>query len=212
MPPPDPARRRAADLRAPTRTSTDQDIGPRPGRPPPPACSPTTSAARSRQPSSSARSTGRSVLNPDGSFTYTPTAGYSGPDSFIYQATNGAGSAQATAAITVIPTPPVIPAPVAGDDSYSTDQDTALTAIAATGVLANDSGSALTASLVTGPQHGTLTLNANGSFTYTPTLGYSGPDAFHVSGAEHLRDLAGDSLDNGHPGTANHPRSRGGRR
>ena len=121
---------------------------------------------------------GTLTLNADGSFTYTPTAGYSGPDSFIYQASNGAGTAQTTAAITVIPTPPVIPAPVAGDDSYSTDQDTALTAIAATGVLANDSGSALTASLITGPQHGTLTLNANGSFTYTPTLGYSGPDAF----------------------------------
>ena len=48
-------------------------------------------------------------------------------------------------------------------------------------MLANDSdpdGDPLTAVLVTGPAHGTLTLNANGSFTYTPTANYTGPDSF----------------------------------
>src|SRR5262249_53226664 len=49
------------------------------------------------------------------------------------------------------------------------------------GVLANDSdvdGDPLTAILVTGPAHGTLTLSTNGSFTYTPALNYNGPDSF----------------------------------
>ena len=32
--------------------------------------------------------------------------------------------------------------------------------------------------LVSGPSHGTLTLNANGSFTYTPAANYNGSDSF----------------------------------
>ena len=39
-------------------------------------------------------------------------------------------------------------------------------------------GSTLTAVLVTGPAHGTLTLNANGSFTYTPDANFNGSDSF----------------------------------
>ena len=48
-------------------------------------------------------------------------------------------------------------------------------------MLANDTdvdGDTLTAVLVTGPAHGTLTLNADGSFTYTPTANYNGTDSF----------------------------------
>src|ERR1700704_6303447 len=66
------------------------------------------------------------------------------------------------------------------DDSYSTVQDTKLT-VAAPGVLGNDTGvssSALTAILVSGPAHGMLQLNADGSFTYTPDAGHTGPDSF----------------------------------
>lgn len=72
-------------------------------------------------------------------------------------------------------------APVATDDSYTTTQGTALT-IAAPGVLGNDTdadvGDTLTASLVTGASHGTVTLNANGSFTYTPAANFFGSDSF----------------------------------
>ena len=70
--------------------------------------------------------------------------------------------------------------PSALDDSYSTYQNTALT-IAAPGVLANDTdedGDLLSAVLVSGPVHGTLTLNAEGSFIYTPTANYGGTDSF----------------------------------
>ncbi|WP_415794929.1 Ig-like domain-containing protein, partial [Mycolicibacterium frederiksbergense] len=48
-------------------------------------------------------------------------------------------------------------------------------------VLTNDSdadGSTLTATLVTGPANGTLTLNADGSFTYTPDADFNGTDSF----------------------------------
>src|SRR5207302_1728495 len=53
--------------------------------------------------------------------------------------------------------------------------------VAAPGVLANDTdpdGDALTAVLATSPAHGALTLNADGSFTYTPSAGFSGSDSF----------------------------------
>src|SRR5436853_6335779 len=64
--------------------------------------------------------------------------------------------------------------------SYSTNEDTVLT-IAAPGVLGNDTdvdGDALTAIVVAAPTHGTLTLNANGSVSYTPAANYNGPDSF----------------------------------
>lgn len=71
-------------------------------------------------------------------------------------------------------------APTAANDGYPTAYGTALT-VSAPGVLGNDSDledDALTASLVSGPAHGTLTLDADGSFAYTPSAGYSGADAF----------------------------------
>ncbi len=71
-------------------------------------------------------------------------------------------------------------APTTVADDYTVNEDTALTP-AAPGVLGNDSdGDAdpITAVLVTGPSHGALTLNADGSFTYTPADNYAGPDSF----------------------------------
>jgi FtsP/CotA-like multicopper oxidase with cupredoxin domain len=66
--------------------------------------------------------------------------------------------------------------PLAGNDAYATDEDTAL-AIAAPGVLGNDSAGT-TASLLSGPSHGSLALAANGGFGYTPLANYHGGDSF----------------------------------
>lgn len=71
-------------------------------------------------------------------------------------------------------------APVAQPESYGTLRDRPLV-VAAPGVLANDSdpnGGALSAVKAGDPSHGTLALNANGSFTYTPAAGYVGGDSF----------------------------------
>ena len=75
-------------------------------------------------------------------------------------------------------------APVAVNESYSTNQDTPLT-IAAPGVLGSDTdvnGYALTASLVTGPVQGNLAFNPDGSFTYTPSPRWVGNDSFYLWG------------------------------
>ncbi|MGJ4953912.1 VCBS domain-containing protein [Bradyrhizobium sp. HKCCYLS20291] len=81
-------------------------------------------------------------------------------------------------------------APVAAADSYTTAEDNALT-IAGAGVLANDhdaEGDALSAILVDGPSHGTLALNADGSFTYTPSADYNGVDSFTYKANDGLAD------------------------
>ena len=121
---------------------------------------------------------GTLTLNPDGSFTYTPSGDYNGLDSFTYQAVNDAGlTSNATVQLTVTP---VNDPPVAGADAYTTDEDTALS-VPAAGVLGNDSdidGDTLSAQLVGGPANGTVTLNSDGSFVYTPAAEYAGPDSF----------------------------------
>jgi VCBS repeat-containing protein len=121
---------------------------------------------------------GTLTLNADGSFTYTPEALYSGTDSFTYEDNDGnTDSNTATVTITVAKAT----FDHAADDSYSVDENATLTKPAAEGVLANDSdseGLPLTAELVTGPEHGTLTLEGDGSFVYQPDAGFSGTDTF----------------------------------
>ena len=124
---------------------------------------------------------GTLTFNADGSFTYTPTGNYNGPDSFTYKA--GDGTANSNVATVSINVTAVNDAPTAANDSYAVAEDGTLTVVPATGVLANDNdvdSTGLTAAVVvgSGPAHGTLTFNANGSFTYTPTGNYNGPDSF----------------------------------
>ena len=71
-------------------------------------------------------------------------------------------------------------APVAVNDSFSVDEDHTLT-VAAPGVLGNDTdvdSTTLTALLASGPTNGTLTLNADGSFSYAPNQNFNGSDSF----------------------------------
>jgi ABC-type uncharacterized transport system substrate-binding protein len=125
-------------------------------------------------------SNGSVILSANGSFVYEPNPGFVGSDSFTYVANDGfVDSNLATVTISVNEVGVNHP-PVAVDDSYSTQQDSALS-IAAPGVLGNDSdvdGDALTAILDTAPSNGVVSLNANGSFDYTPNAGFVGTDSF----------------------------------
>lgn len=119
---------------------------------------------------------GTLTLNSDGSFTYTPDAGYFGTDSFSYYAFDGTNNSNLATAGIVIHGPGV---PV--DDHYSVNENNFLTVNAANGVLSNDTESQnnpLTVTLVSTTQNGVLVLNADGSFTYTPDLNFIGHDFF----------------------------------
>ena len=121
---------------------------------------------------------GTVVLNADGTFTYTPDPNFFGSDSFVYEVTDGnGGTAQATVNINV---GAVNDVPVAGDDMFVTNEDVVLNG---SGLLSNDSdldGDTLQVNTtpVTVPANGTVSLNADGTFTYTPNAGFFGSDSF----------------------------------
>jgi VCBS repeat-containing protein len=135
-------------------------------------------------------SNGTVTLNSNGSFLYTPKAGWTGSDSFQYYATDGLyNSNNATVTIAVQDNGTISTQP----SSYSTPHDQALSVDASSGVLANDSdsdGDGLTASLASGPSNGSLQLNADGSFTYTPNAGYSGSDSFQYTAGDGAKKSA----------------------
>jgi N-acetylneuraminic acid mutarotase len=118
------------------------------------------------------------VQQPDGSFSYSPTGDYSGPDTFSYVANDGFQSSTVT--LVNIQVTPVNDQPVAVADRYDTPMNTTVD-VPAPGVLGNDSdtdGDSLTATMVGSPLHGTVNLETDGSFVYTPTTGFTGTDTF----------------------------------
>ena len=118
---------------------------------------------------------GTATVGEDGVITYTPNANYNGADSFTYTITDGAGgTTTATISVTI---KPVNDAPVTNNENYGVDQDHQLTG----NVKDNDTdpdGDTLSVGFVSGPAHGTLNLNPDGSFTYNPNGGFHGTDSF----------------------------------
>jgi VCBS repeat-containing protein len=121
-----------------------------------------------------APSHGTVSIKGDGAYTYTPAAGFAGSDSFTYTITDAVNQT-ATATVSLTVAPPT--APVAADDTGSTPYATPLV-VAAPGVLGNDSGTGIVVTGHTAPSHGTVSIKANGSYTYTPAAGFAGSDSF----------------------------------
>jgi VCBS repeat-containing protein len=131
------------------------------------------------------------ALNADGSFSYDPTGsatlqaiprGQTTTDTFTYRANDGHGGT-ATATVTITVTGAVNHLPVAIADAYAANNDAVLSQGPASGVLANDTdadadtltvdqlngaGGTAPFSATTG-KGATITLNADGSFSYDPT-------------------------------------------
>jgi hypothetical protein len=122
-------------------------------------------------------------LQADGSFLYDPAPTFHGQFTFVYTVTNGAStSAPTTVTINV--------RPFVADDSYTTSMNTPLMG---NNVLANDSIAPMlvsaagpdTITSLTGPSitfltvnSGTVSLNRDGTFVYTPAPGFLGVDSF----------------------------------
>jgi VCBS repeat-containing protein len=121
-------------------------------------------------------------FNDDGSFTYTPNTGFTGVDQFSYVARD-ASSASAPTRVTINVGGVNLP-PTAAHDRYRVTRGQPLVVDAVAGVLANDSdpnGDALSARISASPANGTLVLNADGSFTYTPGDDFTGMDVFQYT-------------------------------
>ncbi|WP_231582729.1 Calx-beta domain-containing protein [Pedobacter sp. BMA] len=121
-------------------------------------------------------SRGTVVMNPDGTYTYTPAPNYTGTDAFTVVISDGKGG---TAIVTVnVTVTPVNHAPVASAPAISTNEDTPVNGT----ITASDvDGDPLTFTIATQPAHGTVVLNANGTYTYTPAANYNGPEVFTVT-------------------------------
>jgi hypothetical protein len=128
---------------------------------------------------------GTVVLNQDGSFTYTPEEGYCGEDEFTYILKDVDGDYD-TATVT-INIECINHIPVANDDTFNTIEDTPITdSVAGNDIPSKDGGNVWLKE--TDPEHGTVVLNQDGSFTYTPKEGYCGEDEFTYI----LKDVDGD--------------------
>lgn len=122
-------------------------------------------------------SNGSLTLNANGSFTYTPNANFTGTDSFTYRANDGSlNSAPATVTITVAP---VNDAPVAVNDTANTTLNNAVNIdLQANDTDAEDGVPTGTPTLVSGPNNGSVVINALGEAVYTPNNGFTGMDSF----------------------------------
>ncbi|MCB2040934.1 MAG: tandem-95 repeat protein, partial [Rhodoferax sp.] len=126
---------------------------------------------------------------------YTPTADYNGSDSFQLRVDDGLGGVSTgTVSLTVRP---VNDAPTALADVFAVTSGDVLNGQLAGTDLETAAG-ALQFAQVSGPAHGVLSLLADGSFSYTPTAGYVGPDAFSFQVTDN-GDPAGSGTGNGAP-------------
>lgn len=122
---------------------------------------------------------GKVVLERDGRFTYTPEIGFTGQDNFIYEICGNILGLCETARVTITVSADLTEVRLfASDDVYFANGK------AITGnLLANDqypatSNLSVTRIPVVPPANGTVAINANGTFVYTPTSGFEGTDLF----------------------------------
>ncbi len=122
---------------------------------------------------------GSLTLSPNGDLIYRPDADFNGSDGFTYRISDGVATATATASITVTP---VNDAPMAINDTFTIAEDQQLTGsvLADNGFGADGDvdGDPLTVAVSGAAASGSVSLQSDGSFTYTPNAQFSGTDTF----------------------------------
>lgn len=138
---------------------------------------------------------GSVVVNGDGTVTYTPNTGYVGKDVyqyFICDNGNPVACDTAYAYVTIVDNPLSNNQTYANDDAYVTNINTPVS----NNVGLNDTdpqGDNVNFTLVSDVTNGTLVLNSDGSFTYTPDKDYVGPDHFVYSKCDNGVPVACDT-------------------
>ncbi len=141
---------------------------------------------------------GTVVINSDGSFTYTPNGGYTGPDSFNFTADDGQGGV-AVGTVSVVVNP-VNHAPLASDANEIFYTNTPVDDVLP---VSDVDGNPLQVTITSGPANGTVNVyggqGAPGAlgdirFTYTPNAGYSGSDSFTYEVDDGLGDTASGTI------------------
>ena len=125
---------------------------------------------------------GGAVNNSNGTVTYTPNAGYAGPDSFQYTLTDSGGAVSNTATVSITVSASANNPPVANDTTLATNEDTPL-AILVDSVATDPDGDGLTYATfdATSAQGGTIVKTTTTELTYTPAANFNGQDSFKFS-------------------------------
>ncbi|WP_394342378.1 Ig-like domain-containing protein [Taibaiella koreensis] len=118
---------------------------------------------------------GTVTVNPDGTYTYTPNPGFSGTDTFSYVVCNSATPVACDTAMVFLT---VTGPPVAVNDTVSTPMNTPLNGTVTTNDTCRMGPCSYSPLASDPPTNGTLSLNPDGTYTYTPNPGFSGTDTF----------------------------------
>ena len=130
---------------------------------------------------------GTVVVNADGTFTYTPNANFTGADSFTYTITDADGDTSTATVSFNVGSVDDLPVAVA-DSLVGVSEDTPFSGnLASNDTPSGDGGN--TWSKASNPANGTVVVNADGTFTYTPNANFTGADSFTYT----ITDADGDT-------------------
>jgi len=118
-------------------------------------------------------SNGTVTINEDGTLTYTPDADYNGSDEISYTISDPDGNTDS--ALVDVTVNPVNDDPVANDDTVGTEQNDPIT-FDPTDNDTDVDGDDLVVSEIGDPENGTVTINEDGTVTYTPNEDFFGED------------------------------------
>ena len=123
---------------------------------------------------------GSLTFNTDGTYSYTPEAGFSGTDSFDYVVTDTDSGESFTQTVTLT-VAAVNDAPVAVDDVVTAQEDVLLENINVLGNDTDSDGNPLTVTNAVSAAGGVVTINADGTLSYQAPANFTGPDTINYT-------------------------------